>query len=126
MGLEVRGSTLPLRGQVSHLQSPGLRLLDLEPLTLLSLRPHPPKPRGGAPVAEPRNQAGTTCVSRCLSISLASVLVAPKWSDAEAKGPGCVCPQVSGWTLRGEDPAPEHVPQPLGLWHFNCLQAGQA
>lgn len=39
------GAPPPLRGRVSHLQSPRLRLLDLEPLTLLSLHPHPPKPR---------------------------------------------------------------------------------
>ena len=111
---------------MSHLQSPGLRLLDLEPLTLLSLLPHPPKPRGGAPVAGPGPQAGTPRATRCLSISLASVLVAPKWSDSGAKRSGCVCPQGSGWAHWGEDPAPELGPQPPGLWHFNSLQAGQA
>lgn len=64
-GLEVRGSALPPSpaSGVTPAKSgvlKGLLLLDLEPLTLLSLRPHPPEPRRGAPVAEPRNQAGTT------------------------------------------------------------------
>lgn len=59
-----------------------------------------------------------------LVLGLADVLVAPKCSDTGAKGSGRVCPQESGWTRGGEEPAPEQVQAAPGALAFQFSAGG--
>ena len=122
-GLEVRGSALPLR----RVGRPTCKVRGFKRVAFAGLGAPdlvvPSSPLSRAPLRA--QEPGRHHLSlRVLVLCLANVLVAPKWSDTGAKGSGCVCPQESGWTLRGEEPAPEQAQAAPGALAFQFSAGG--